>query len=187
VRRLKLQVQTTIDGYMAGPQGEMDWMTMPWSDDLNAHVDALTASVDTIVLGRRLAEGFIPTWAAGPEGEDAASIEWMNSTPKVVFSRTLTASPWENAEIANGDLATEVAALKARSGAGIIVYGGATLVRDLLAADLIDDLHLFVNPAAIGAGLPVFPGDGTPRPYRLAEAQPFTCGVTALHYELDRR
>ncbi len=82
MRTFKLQVQTSVDGYMAGPNGEMDRMPLPWSDDVNGCVDALTESVDCIVLGRRLAEGFVPHWAAGPEGEDRASIDWMNGTPK---------------------------------------------------------------------------------------------------------
>src|SRR5690349_19099447 len=86
MRRFKLQVQTTLDGYMGGPNGEIDWATAPWSSDVNAYVEALMASVDTIVLGRKLAEGFIPAWAARPEGESAAAIDWMNDTPKVVIS-----------------------------------------------------------------------------------------------------
>lgn len=60
-RRFKLQVQTSVDGYMAGPNGEMDWMTFPGTDDISASSDALHKSVDCIVLGRALAEGFIPT------------------------------------------------------------------------------------------------------------------------------
>ncbi|MFC7617869.1 dihydrofolate reductase family protein [Actinokineospora soli] len=95
MRKFKLQVQVSADGYMAGPNGEMDWMTMPWSDDLNAYLDAVQRDVDTIVLGRKLAEGFIPVWASRPEHEDEATIDFMNTTPKVVISRSLAESPWE--------------------------------------------------------------------------------------------
>lgn len=77
-------------------------------------VNALTEPVDCIVLGRKLAEGFIPAWAAGPEGEDQESIDWMNNTPKVVISNTLTESPWENTVAAGGDLAETVNRLKAQ-------------------------------------------------------------------------
>jgi dihydrofolate reductase len=117
VRTFKLQVQTSVDGYMAGPNGEMDWMTFPWTDDLNAYVDAITEPVDCIVLGRKLAEGFIPAWAAGPEGEDRATIDWMNNTPNVVISNSLTESPWENAVVAGGDLSDSVNKLKAHRAA----------------------------------------------------------------------
>ncbi|MFC9971515.1 dihydrofolate reductase family protein [Spirillospora sp. NPDC127200] len=185
MRTFKLQVQTTIDGYMAGPNGEMDWMTFPWTDDIGDHINALTAPVDCIVLGRNLAEGFIPAWAAGPEGEDQESIDMMNNTPKVVISRTLAESPWENATVA-GDLVGTITKLKERPGGDIIAYGGGTLVRDLIAADLLDEIHLFVNPAAIGEGMPVFPNAETAKRFELVTARPFKCGIAALHYAPKR-
>ena len=186
MRTFKLQVQTTVDGYMGGPNGEMDWMTWSWSDDMTAYVDALTKSSDLIVLGRKLAEGFIPAWAAGPEGEPQESIDWMNNTPKVVISNTLTASPWQNAVVAGGDLAETVNKLKDQPGGDIITYGGGTLVSSLIAKGLLDELHLFVNPTAIGAGMPVFPNLGAYQRLRLVTARPFDCGITALHFEPKR-
>ncbi|MGH3450059.1 MAG: dihydrofolate reductase family protein [Haloechinothrix sp.] len=183
MRKFKLQVQTSVDGYMAGPNGEMDWMTFPWTDDINAYIDALTESVDCIVLGRKLAEGFIPTWAAQPEGESQESIDWMNNTPKVVISNTLSESPWGNAVVAGGDLTETVNQLKAQPGGDMIAYGGGTLVSNLIAKDLLDELHLFVNPTAIGAGMPVFANLGTHQQLRLVAAHPFDCGITALHFE----
>ena len=182
MRTFKLQVQTSVDGYMAGPHGEMDWMTFPWTDDIKAYVTDLTDPVDTMVLGRKLAEGFIPAWQAGPPGEDQASIDKMNSTPKVVISDSLTDSPWDNAVVAGGDLVAVINELKARDGGDIIAYGGGTLVAGLIAAGLLDELHLFVNPTAIGTGMPVFPtGHGATR-LQLAGVHPFQCGITALHY-----
>jgi dihydrofolate reductase len=186
VRKFKLQVQTSVDGYMAGPNSEMDWMTWSWTDDMKAYVNALTDPVDCIVLGRKLAEGFIPAWKAGPEGEDQASIDKMNDTPKVVISDTLTESPWENAVVAGGDLAETVNTLKTQPGGDMIAYGGSTLVRDLIAKGLLDEFHLFVNPAALGSGMPVFPRLDTHQPLRLVAAQPFACGIAALHLEPKR-
>ena len=186
MRKFKLQVQTTVDGYMGGPNGEMDWVTFAWTDDMSAYAQALTDSSDTIVLGRKLAEGFIPAWASGPPGETQETIDWMNNTPKVVISDSLTESPWQNATVAGGDLAETVNQLKAQPGGDIITYGGSTLVRNLIAGGLLDELHLFVNPAAIGAGLPVFPALEASQQLRLVTARPFDCGVTALHYEPKR-
>jgi dihydrofolate reductase len=183
VRRFKLQVQTTVDGYMAGPNGEMDFMTFPWSDDIGAYIDALMVSVDTIVLGRKLAEGFIPAWAAGPPGETQESIDWMNNTPKVVISNSLTESPWDNATVAGGDLTETITKLKSESGGDLIAYGGGTLVRDLIGRGLVDEIHLFVNPTAKGSGMPVFPDTGTNLKFRLVEAKAFDCGIAALHYQ----
>lgn len=188
MRRLKLQVQTTVDGYMAGPNGEMDWMTFPWTDDVGAYIDALTVPVDCIVLGRKLAEGFIPAWAARTpdDGETRETIDWMNDTPKVVISGTLTESPWDNTVVAGGDLAETVNRLKAQPGGDMIAYGGGTLVPGLIAEGLLDELHLFVNPTAIGAGMPVFADLGAYQQLRLVAAQPFDCGITALHFEPER-
>ncbi|MBJ8345468.1 dihydrofolate reductase family protein [Antrihabitans sp. YC2-6] len=185
MRTFKLQVQTTVDGYMAGPNGEMDWMTFPWSDDLSAYAEGISKSVDCIVLGRKLAEGFIPAWESQPEGEDQASIDWMNNTPKVVVSNTLTESPWQNAVVAGGDLVETITELKSRPGGDLIAYGGGTFVADLIANGLLDELHLFVNPTAIGAGMPVFPA-GAYAPLQRVNATATECGITVLHYAPKR-
>ncbi|MDX6237114.1 MAG: hypothetical protein QOG10_1929 [Kribbellaceae bacterium] len=80
----------------------------------------------------------------------------MNNTPKVVISNTLTESPWDNTVVAAGDLTETVNKLKDQQGGDMIAYGGGTLVSDLIAKGLLDELHLFVNPTAIGAGMPDF-------------------------------
>ncbi len=183
MRKTKLQLQITVDGYLAGPNGEMDWMTVPWTDDLNDYVTDIWKPVDTIVLGRKLAEGFIPAWESGPEGEDQASIDQMNNTPKVVISDSLTESPWKNATVAGGNLTEIVNGLRAEPGGDIMVSGGGTLARGLIAEGLIDELHLFVNPVAIGAGMAVFPELGSNQQLRLVGSRSFDCGVTALHLE----
>lgn len=184
MRRFKLQVQTTVDGYMGSASGEMDWMTSPWSDDMTAYAQALHDPVDCIVLGRKLAEGFIPAWASRTpeEGETQESIDFMNNTPKVVMSRSLTTSPWENATVAS-DLVKTINDLKAQPGGDMITYGGGTLAVDLITEGLLDDLYLFVNPIVIGAGSSVLANLGAHQRLRLAEARPFDCGVTALHYQ----
>ncbi|WP_262922974.1 dihydrofolate reductase family protein [Hymenobacter cellulosilyticus] len=105
MRKLKLQVQITVDGFIGGPNGEMDWMTFNWDEALLGYVQALTDPVDCIVLGRKLAEGFIPHWAgvaANPEAPDYAAGQKFTATPKVVFSRTLRESPWANTILATG-------------------------------------------------------------------------------------
>ncbi|QSB04904.1 dihydrofolate reductase family protein [Natronoglycomyces albus] len=181
MRTFKLQTQVSADGYMAGPNGEMDWVSHPWSSDLSSYVDALTKPVDCIVLGRKLAEGFIPHWASQPEGEQQSTIDKFNTTPKVVISDSLTESPWENATVKGGDLVETINQLKDQPGGDIIAYGGGTLVSALLAANLVDDIHLFVNPTAIGKGMPVF----TPQGYQqleLVTATSFACGMAVVNY-----
>ncbi|HMG41969.1 MAG TPA: dihydrofolate reductase family protein [Acidimicrobiales bacterium] len=183
MRKFKLQVQTSIDGYMAAPDGQPGGMDVPFSQDVYAYMDALTESVDCIVLGRKTAEGFIPAWESRPDDEPEALTDWINDTPKVVISNTLTTSPWDNAVVAGGDIVETVNELKARPGGDLIAYGGGTLVSSLIADNLVDDLYLFVNPTAFGGGMPVFGPLDANRRFRLVGAQPFDCGIIALHYQ----
>src|SRR6185295_189842 len=160
MRKLKLQVQTTIDGFIAGPNGEMDWMNFNWGDDINNYVKNITEPIDCILLGRKLAQGFIPHWASLPPGE-AGGVNKMNNTHKVVFSKSLDQSSaevsgWRNTVLAKGDLVEEVNRLKKAKGSDMIAYGGGTFVSALIKNGLVDEFHLFVNPAAIGSGMPIF-------------------------------
>lgn len=185
MRKLKIQVQTTVDGYMAGPNGEMDFMTWNWDDALKAYVSNLTEPVDTILLGRKLAEGFIPYWAsvAAEEGnEEQQAGKKFTDTPKVVFTKTLTESLWSNTILATGDLKDEIEKLKNSNGADLIAYGGSAFISSLLDQQLVDDIHLFVNPVAIGNGLPVFKQEIQKQNLQLIKAQAFDCGVVVLHY-----
>jgi dihydrofolate reductase len=186
VRRLKLQTQITLDGYMAGPNGEMDWMLMSWSDDTSDYIHDIMASVDTILLGRKLADGFIPAWESRPEGEPDEAIDWMVNTPKVIVTNTLTEPPRDNVTLLSGDLVEGVTALKVQAGGDIIVYGGGELVGSLVEAGLIDELHLFVNPTAIGTGMPVF---GKPNQYASfapIQTRQFDSGMLVIHLEPRR-
>ena len=183
MRKFKLQVQMSVDGYMAGPNGEMDWMNGPWSDDLATFVTSLYEGVDCIVLGRKLAEGFIPHWASRPSYEKDTAIDTMNNTPKVVITDSLTTSPWENTVVAGGDLIATIKTLKEQPGGDIITFGGGTLVRGLISNNLLDNLYLFVNPTAIGAGMAVFDNIDANQQFQLVTARPFDCGVTLLHLQ----
>lgn len=180
MRKLKLQVQISIDGFIGGSAGEMEWMEWNWGEDINNYVGNITENMDTIILGRKLAEGFIPYWDNAAKGEEAVpGADKLSSTPKVVFSHTLTAHNWPNTTLATGDLTEEVNKLKAQEGGDIIAYGGAGFVSALIESGLIDDYFLLVNPTAIGKGLPIFSGKTQ---LKLIEAKAFDCGIVALHY-----
>ena len=101
MRKLKLQVQISVDGYIAEPNGEMDWMVWDWDEELKNYVRTITEPVDCIILGRKLAQGFIPHWASNPEQEGA---DKMNGSKKVVFTKTLHKPEWDNTVLAKGCL-----------------------------------------------------------------------------------
>ena len=190
MRKVKLQVQMSVDGYVAGPNGELDWMTWDWDDGLNKYVDALTEPVDTILLGRKMADGFISHWTnviKDPDDPDYASGKKFVDTPKVVFTKTLKKSAWENTNIATGDLTDEITRLKSQTGQDMIVYGGATFVSALIKAGLIDSFHLFVNPVVLGEGLTIFQDVDRKQDLTLANSIPFDCGIVLLHYEAGKQ
>ena len=185
MRKLKLQMQQTVNGYVAGPNGELDWMTWNWSDDIKQFVTELTDSIDTILLGRNMTDGFIGHWDAAAKNPEDPSQEFakkMVNAHKVVFTKTLERSEWENTVLAKGDIADEVNKLKAQDGKDIIVYGGAGFVSSLIKERLIDELYLFVNPAAIAVGLTIFGEVGGQLNLKLNESKTFDCGIVLLNY-----
>jgi dihydrofolate reductase len=187
MRKLKLQVQMTIDGFVTGQNGEMDWLCFPWSDDIISYVKDITSTVDTIVLGRKLAEGFIPHWEnvfQNPDDPEHEGGVIYTTTPKVVFSKTITKSIWNNTDVANGDLVEEIAKLKNNDGRDIIAYGGGSFVSALIKNKLIDELHLFINPSAIGNGMPIFNELREKQNLILDQAKHFECGIVVLTYRI---
>lgn len=184
MRKLKVQVQISIDGFIAGPNGEMDWMNFNWSDDLKQYVTELTSTIDTILLGRKLAEGFIPYWTESLKSDSPADgADVFVNTPKVVFTKTLNECPWDHTSLAKGELREEILALKQREGKDIITYGGAGFLSALIEHHLIDELHLFINPTAIGKGLPIFQQLQQTQQYSLLQSRSFDCGIVVLTYQ----
>jgi dihydrofolate reductase len=183
MRKLKLQMQVSLDGFVAGPNNEMDWMTWNWDDNLKKYVQDITWPVDTIILGRVLAEGFIPVWKERSAALDADSFTHkMVNAPKVVFTKTFTENPWENTTLATGDIVEEINKLKAQPGGDIVAYGGARFASALIKQNLIDEYHIFVNPVAIGKGKSIYNALDEKLALKLIKAIPFDCGITVLCY-----
>ena len=157
MRKLKLQVQMTVDGFVAGPEGQLDWMTRNLDEGVLARIVQLTDTSDTILLGRKMTDGFIKYWeGVQPESPEYFFARKMVDTPKVVFSKTLTRVEGKNVRVETGDLVQAIKQLKAQRGKDIVVYGGATFVSALIDHDLIDEFNIFVNPVAIGRGMRIF-------------------------------
>ncbi|HEY4196816.1 MAG TPA: dihydrofolate reductase family protein [Mucilaginibacter sp.] len=162
MRKLKLQMQMTIDGFVAGPEGQLDWMWGTGERDEASFqkVIELAESCDTILLGRKMIPEFIEHWENVvdnlPDSPEQTLAQLMVNMRKIVFSRTQTAMSGRNLEVENGDLATAIQALKKEPGKDIIVYGGANFVSSLISQNLIDEYFIFRNPVAIGSGLSIF-------------------------------
>lgn len=189
MRKLKLQVQLSLDGFMSGPDGKLDWMTWDWDDELNDYVRDLTAPVDHILLGRNLAEGFIPHWQKAAE-EVSADIytKKMAEIRKTVFSHkldpnALEVSTWNNTALEKGDLHKSITELKSAPGGDMLVYGGAKFVTNLIENRLIDEYHFFYNPVSIGKGKSIFKDLSSPLKLKLTYSNSFDCGIVVNTYQ----
>ena len=124
MRKLKLHVEMSIDGCIAGPNNEMDWIDFTWNEKLREYEDELHEPVDTILLGRKMTDEFISYWSNvmnKPEDPEYAFAKKMIETPKIVFTKTLTKSNWINTVIAKGDLKDEITRLKSRAKKVVVI------------------------------------------------------------------
>ena len=176
----------SIDGCIAGPNGEMDWMVGLQDDKLMKYAYELTESIDTILLGRKMTDVFISYWSdviKKPDDPWYAFGKKMIEIPKVVFTKTLNKSKWINTDIATGDLTDEIIKLKNREGKDMVVYGGASFDSSLIKLGLIDEFLLFINPVAIGNGMTIFKDLNGIQKFNMVKSVAFDSGEVLLHYE----
>lgn len=152
----------TIDGFVAGPEGQLDWM---WTgsdrdDAMFDRVIAIADSCDVILLGSKMTQGFIGYWENvvdnQPDSVEQPLAQRMVNMNKIVFSRSQADIKGRNLSTENGDLATAINKLKQQPGKDLLVYGGAQFVSSLIDLNLIDEYYLFINPVAIGEGMRIF-------------------------------
>jgi dihydrofolate reductase len=190
-RRVVGNISLSLDGRVAGAGGEYD---MGWivphaiTDGARDHMIRVTAAATTILLGRKNYQGFGGFWPAVADNPDADARDrrfsaWLNATDKVVFSTTLTEAAWENSRIVAGDVAGEVGRLRDQDGGDIIVLASSSIIRALLAAELLDRLSITLCPELSGGGPRLF-SDGLPAAsWSLTDATPTSSGATCLLYD----
>jgi dihydrofolate reductase len=172
----------SLDGVVEEP-GE--WHFPYFNDEMGAAVDAVLSSADTMLLGRKTYDDHAGAWpereAAG--GEDAEFAKVLGDMRKIVVSRQRLDLTWRNSEQLEGDLVEAVTALKNQTGGGNIgMSGSVSVVRQLLAAGLLDELHLLVHPIAVRKGMRLFDEGEPPVPLRLLSSEAFSTGVLNLVY-----
>ena len=177
-------MQISVDGFVARPDGQLDWMTWTWDDQLKSFTSELTDTVDTILLGRKMTKEFVDHWEKAVKDDDkeeALFAKRMVDYEKYIFTKTLDKPYGLNSKLAKGDIVAEVNAIKAKSSdKDVIVYGGANFVSSLIEKNLIDELYLFVNPRAISTGMKIFNQDTS---LELIESTSFKCGVVVNKYK----
>lgn len=184
MRKVVVSNLVSLDGFLAGPAGEIDWFTGLADKEFERYGVELLGSVDTILFGRvtyQLMAGYWPKARASED--DPRIIEAMNSLPKVVFSRTLDQVQWSNSRLVRTDPAEEVSRLKRQPGRSMVIYGSGGLVSTLARQGLIDDYRIFVAPVVLGKGQPMFRGLEQRLSLRRTEVRSFGTGVVLLRYE----
>jgi dihydrofolate reductase len=175
MRKVILKMHVSLDGFVARPDGGLDWFRDAFDDELTAwEVEGLWQA-GVHIMGRATYHDMAAYWPSSTEPFAPP----MNELPKVVFSTTLKETDWEGTRVAHGDLAEEISRLKEEPGKDILAHGGASFAQSLSRLRLIDEYVLVVHPVALGEGLPVFADEIE---LKLLNAKTFDSGVLALTY-----
>jgi dihydrofolate reductase len=181
MRKLKLQMNMTIDGFVGGVNGEQDWLERNQdSEFIKLYQKDIVDSADTLLLGRKMTDVFISHWESQYDNPNAVFARKLVDISKIVFSKTITTITGKNVRVENGDLVTIINQLKREKGKDILVYGGASFVSSLVKHNLIDEYNFFIHRTAIGNGLKIFT-DATK--LKLISSKSFECGVVANQYK----
>ena len=159
MRKLIVTMWTTLDGFIADANGEMDWLL--GDDQLSDYEIALVSNADTLLFGRKTYQDFLGYWPNVPRNPDAAAwektyAEKINAMTKVVLSTTLDKAEWDPSQIRRSIDRDEIKELKDEPGANILIYGSASVVQQLTNLGLIDEYQLVVHPVLLGGGKRLF-------------------------------
>jgi dihydrofolate reductase len=179
MRKLFWQMNVTLDGFMEGPNRELDYTAGFVDQDFDRYATNMLKSIDAILLGRRTYQLFAGYWptASGPDAER------MNALPKLVFSRTLKEVEWNNSRLAKGNVAEEVVRLKRQPGQDLALFGSADLASSFIRLGLIDEYRTLVTPVVLGSGTPMFKDIKDRIPLKLLKATTWSSGIAALYYQ----
>jgi dihydrofolate reductase len=181
MRKITASLFISLDGVVEAPD---QWHFPYFNDEMGAAVDAVLSPAETLLFGRKTYDSFAGAWpereAAG--GEDAYFAKKLGDVRKIVASRQRLDLGWRNSEQLQGDLVTAVTALKNEPGGKIALSGSVSVVRQLLAAGLLDELHLLVHPIAVRKGMRLFDEGESTIPLRLISSETFSTGVLNLFY-----
>ena len=182
-------MHVSLDGLVAGPNGEMDWIHV--DDEIFDYAGQMTSQSDLALYGRKtweMMEGYWPTAAdqPNPSKHDIEHSAWYKKVSKVVLSRTLKGRTINNTQIISDNVPEEIMKIKQRGGKYVVVFGSPGADHTLMQHDLIDEYWLFINPVIVGTGTPMFKNIRDKQSLKLLETKRFSSGVVAVHYERTR-
>jgi dihydrofolate reductase len=186
MKKLGILMHISLDGFVAGPNGEITWIKI--DEELFDYVGTIVSQADTAIYGRvtyQMMEAYWPTAADRPGAtkHDIEHARWYASVSKIVLSRTIPQTVQGNTKILGEDVVEEIKKVKQGYGNNILILGSPTVVHTLTEEHLIDEYWLFVNPIVLGHGISLFADLEKMMPLRLLSTKVFASGVIALQYE----
>lgn len=193
MRKIISFVHISLDGFIAGPNGEMNWITV--NEEIFDYVGKRISEGDSALYGRvtyQMMESYWPTAGDEPTASkhDKEHSQWYNKVQKIVISKTMKGTVLPNTQIISDNLSENLDEIKqSGNGAGkeILLFGSPTATHSLMEQNLIDGYWLFVNPVILGQGIPLFSGIKDKIKLKLLNSHQFDCGVTELNYIIERQ
>ena len=188
MRKLIFFMHTSLDGFVAGTKGEMNWITI--NEEIFDFVGTMTDKADAALYGRvtyDMMQSYWPTAGDAPNASkhDKEHSAWYKKVSKIVLSKTLSENGLENTIVISDNLEANINAIKKQEGKNILIFGSPAASHALLGLGLIDEFWLFVNPILLGQGMPLFKNVKEITKLKLVESKTFVGGVIALHYSMD--
>ena len=192
MRKVIVSMNVTLDGFMAGPNCELDWHFNYWNEEMAKAAIEQLSNTDTILLGRVTYKAMAKYWPAKAMDlsyprEDIAFAGMMNSYTKIVFSKTLENAEWNNSKLIKDNIRMEVVRLKKQQGKDMIIYGSGSIVSALSQWGLIDEYVLWIHPVFIGKGKTLFRNVHDKLMLKLVHTKTFGSGVVILYCETENR
>jgi dihydrofolate reductase len=191
MRKIIYLIHMSLDGFVAGPNGEMDWIG--YNEELEHYVHALHHTTDAAIYGRvtyQMMESYWPSVLTNPSsaGGDLAHAQWLDRATKIVFSRSLQSVEWKNTVLIHDNIKEEMTKIKQQPGKNLWLIGSPSIGQAFMQHGLIDEYWINVNPVVLGSGKPLFAGMNKTLNLKLLESRTFGggIGVTALRYATER-
>ena len=193
MRKVISLIHLSLDGFAAGPNDELDWIS--YDNELEQDAHSLHDTTDAVIWGRRTYEGMASYWLTVPGNPASTPAEleharFLDNATKIVVSRTLKRVEWNNAQntvLIKDNIAEEINNIKRQPGKDIWFLGSTMLAQTFMQLDLIDEYRVNINPTVLGQGKALFAGVTRPFSLKLLESKTFKSGVVALRYEPERK
>jgi dihydrofolate reductase len=185
MRKLIFFMHASLDGFVAGPNGEMNWIKV--DNEVFDFVGTMTDQADTALYGRvtyQMMESYWPTAGEKPNASkhDIAHSKWYKNVSKIVLSRTIKETRQKNTIVISENISDNINKIKQQGGKNILIFGSPSASNSILNKGLVDEFWIFVNPILLGKGIPLFKDITESVKLSLIESKTFDIGVIALHY-----